>query len=138
MSLRRLLPFLAGLLSALPLACLLTLVLNWPTRQPVFESIQPDTVSYQSFDPYKLVVIEGPMIWTTIPWSRHYQLFIGRATDAEETYGYRTSISFHPTSSDLATHIQQSRVEWDTNGVTFVEASGQRVSIPKELFIGGR
>ncbi len=138
MTLRRLLPFLAGLLFALPLACLFTVLLNWPTHHAVFESVQPDTVSYQSFDPYKLVVIEGPMAWTTIPWSRQYHVFVGKAGDDNQAYGHRTSISFHPINADLATHIQQSRVEWDTDGVTFVQASGHRTFIPKRMFIGGR
>src|SRR5262249_16696357 len=39
---------------------------------------------------------------------------------------------------DPQEHLKNSKVEWSETGVTFKEASGHILFIPKEMFIGGR
>ena len=138
---QRLTSLLLGVLKALPVAGLLSLLLNGCLSGgplAVFEAPQPATVNYRSFDPYKLVVLEGPVKWTDLAFPHRYELFVGKAADTGAAYGHRVDFSFHPGNEAIEAHIQHSRVVWDTAGVTFHEASGHRLFIPRRMFVGGR
>lgn len=107
-------------------------------QNAVYSSAQPASVSYHSYDPYLLTVKENGLNWNTLPISRRYQLFIGRASDVSHTYGYRLDYSFHSQSTAEHTAISRLHVAWNATGVTLIEESGQRVFIPQVLFTGGR
>jgi hypothetical protein len=71
-------------------------------------------------------------------WERHYYIYVGRGR-GEPAYGHYLEFSFHPSGADdLETHVKKSNIEWSESGVTFKEASGHILFIPKEMFIGGR
>ncbi|WP_407572517.1 hypothetical protein [Deinococcus altitudinis] len=127
--------FLAGVLVA---ALLLTVVLPRFFQQAVYRSTQPSSVAYHSYDPYSLTINERGINWTTLPPSKRYQLFVGRALDFDHTYGYRLDYSFHSQSTTTQTAIGQVHAVWSASGVTLIEESGQRVFIPQDLFTGGR
>ncbi|MGY2894863.1 hypothetical protein [Deinococcus sp. UYEF24] len=126
---------LAGLLIG---ALLIAVVLPRFFRQAVYRFVQPSSVAYHSYDPYQLTINESGIDWTTLPFSRRYQVFIGRAADTDQTYGYRLDYSFHPRSAEGQPATSQVRAAWSTSGVTLIEESGQRVFIPQALFTGGR
>lgn len=107
-------------------------------QQTVYRSIQPSSVLYHSYDPYLMTVRETGINWNTLPPSRRYQLFIGRAPDPDQAYGYRLDYSFHPQSTAGEIAPGQLRAEWHSAGMTLIEESGQRVFIPQSLLTGGR
>jgi hypothetical protein len=112
--------------------------LNSRTDRIIQQWHQPKEIEYKSFDPYTLSVVEGALDWSrllSLP-HRHY-LFIGRGTDAP-SYGHYLDYTFHPSIDDLDAHVRQSQVEWTPEGLTFVEASGHRLFVPKAMFVGGR
>jgi hypothetical protein len=60
---------------------------------------------------------------------------------AAPTYGHSVKYSFHPSSelfNDEEAHIKLSKVEWTEECVTFLEASGHKLFIPRVMFVGGR
>jgi len=122
---------------SLPLSFGLAWWMNYPSNRVVAKWTQPETIDYKSFGPYELYVMEGGLNWTLFGTERRYYLFIGRA-EGEPSHGHAIDYSFHPGGTDLAAHIQASKVEWSDDGVTFVEASGHRLFVPKKMFIGGR
>lgn len=69
-------------------------------------------------------------------WERHYYIWIGRES-GQPSYGHEVEFSFHP-SEEFETYIKKSNIEWSDAGVTFKEASGHILFIPKEMFTGGR
>ncbi len=124
---------------AVPLTCLSTCLLNWPSDRVIQQWAQPPTIDYQSFDPYTLSVIKGRRKWNVLSLESHYcyYIFIGSSTEAPE-YGHYHDYSFSPGPEDIETHIKASKVEWNDDGLTFIEASGHRLYVPKKMFIGGR
>ena len=70
-------------------------------------------------------------------WHRHYEIYVGRDS-GKPSYGHFIEFSFTNGLDDTDTHIKKSVVEWSDAGVTFKEASGHTLFIPKEIFIGGR
>jgi hypothetical protein len=118
----------------------LTAVANWPSNRVVWQTCQPGDINYESFDPYCLSVIEGSLDWQSSLFSppRRYRLFVGRGTEAPG-YGYEVEYSFPlAPRDDPDGYIRESKVQWTKEGVTFEEPSGQRLFIPKRLFIAGR
>jgi len=96
-------------------------------------------INYKSFDPYFLSVIERDINWTYFPLNseRHYEIYVGRENVAP-AYGHFIEFSFHPGYDGIDSHLKNSTVEWTDAGVTFKEASGHVLFIPKDMFIGGR
>lgn len=94
-------------------------------------------MDYKSFGPYCLSVVEGRRLWTTFGWPREHYLFIGRGAEAPG-YGQFVPFQFFPGGDDVGEHIARSTVEWTDNGVTFISASGHRLYVPREGFVGGR
>ncbi len=124
---------------SLLLALVFTFLLHLRSNRIICEWKQADSVNYRSFDPYFLSVVEGDVNWSSFPltWERHYEIYVGRET-GKPSYGHFIEFSFHPGFDDIDAHIKKSTVEWSDKGVTFNEASGHTLFIPKDMFIGGR
>jgi hypothetical protein len=126
-------------LTSLALALVLNFALHRTTNRVIAEWKQDASVQYKSNDPYYLSVVEGNVDWSffLLGWERHYFIFVGRESGSP-AYGHYIEFSFHPGYEDLESHIKRSAVEWSEGGVTFNEASGHVLFIPKQMFIGGR
>ncbi len=142
--LKRLMPklrWLRGLIVSglfwVPIAFLIAWVINRPSDRIVQQWRQPKDIDYRSFDPYTLSVIEGAVDWYKLPFARRHYLFVGRGSDAPD-YGHYLDYRFTRGYGDTDAHIAKSTVEWKPDGITFVEASGHRLFIPKAMFVGGR
>jgi len=99
---------------------------------------QSADISYGSFDPYFLNVVEDNIDLGHIPFTapRNYFLYAGKESD-KVTYGHAKNYSFEYTSS-IDKYLNECEVEWTSKGVTFKEPSGHSFFIPKKVFIGGR
>lgn len=118
-------------------ACLDQWFMNSRSDRVIKQWHQPGEVDYQSYDPYSLSVIEGAREWNFFSFSRRHYLFIGRGTNAP-SYGHYLDYTFHPGSEEIDAHIGRSSVEWTQEGLTFVEETGHRLFVPKDMYIGGR
>jgi hypothetical protein len=123
------------------LALVFTHFLHRPSNKIIAQWKQSESVNYKSFDPYFLSIIERDVNWTYFPlnWERHYEIYVGGESGIPG-YGHFIEFSFHPgfDDVDVATHLKKSIVDWSDAGVTFKEASGHILFIPKDMFIGGR
>jgi len=121
------------------LAFVLTYLLHLRSNRIIYQWKQAESVNYKSFDPYFLSVVERDVNWTSFPlnWERHYEIYVGRET-GKPSYGHFIEFSFHPGLDDIDSHVKKSIVEWSDTGVTFKEASGHVLFIPKDMFVGGR
>ena len=123
-------------------ALILAVLLNRPSLKVVAQWQQPKDIIYHSFDPYYLSVVEDNLDWSHVPFvlPRNYFIYVG--TDSgKPIHGHVIKYSFHPSMDDLydePAHIKKSTVDWSADGVTFNEASGHKLFIPKQMFIGGR
>ena len=124
-------------ISALIGGFIVTVSAFWSSSRVVAQWGQPSSVNYASFDPYFLSVVDVGTDYSTFPWGRNHEIFIGRGTSAPD-YGHYVRFSFHRTSDDLDAYIRQSTVTWTSTGVTLTEASGDQIFVPKAAFVGGR
>lgn len=97
-------------------------------------------IKYDSFGPYYLSVVEEGMDVSRFPFStkRRYYIYVGKDS-GKPVYGHVIDYSFHPDTSDIyniAQHIKKSDVVWSEEGVSFNEASGHKVFIPKSMIRG--
>ena len=115
----------------------MAIFLNLRSNRVVHRWYQPSNVNYKSFDPYVLAVVEGARDWATLGWPRRYYIFVGRSNGVPG-YGHYLDYTFHPGYENAEEHIRNSLVEWNKDGVTFIEATGHKLFIPKKMFIGGR
>jgi hypothetical protein len=124
---------------AVLLSLVLTYLLHRPSNRIIAQWKEPESVNYKSFDPYFLSVVERDIDWSSFPLSRkrRYLIYVGRGS-GRPTYGHMIDFSFHPGFDDFDAHVKKSMVEWSDAGVTFKEASGHILFIPKDMFIGGR
>jgi hypothetical protein len=121
------------------LALIFIYLLHRPSNRIVSQWQQPSSISYHSFDPYYLTIVESDIDWQQFPfnWQHRHYIYVGHDSRLPR-YGHYLEFSFHPGYEDLETHLKKSDVEWSADGVTFKEASGHRLFIPKAMFIGGR
>ena len=119
------------------LSFVVTIVMNAPSHRVIKQWHQPKEVDYKSHDPYTVSVIEGAIDWNNLSFPRRHYLFIGRGADAP-SYGVYLDHTFQAGFEEVDVYIGQSTVEWTPEGLTFVEASGLRLFLPKARFIGGR
>jgi hypothetical protein len=99
---------------------------------------QPVDVSYGSFDPYALLLVEGARKWHVIGGDSHsYELRIVRRRDGADGYGHTVTVDRHGERSpeDWARACE---VTWLGEGVTFAQPTGHRSFIPRSAFTGGR
>jgi hypothetical protein len=134
---RWLLALLLVAIFAVVVSCVATWFLNSRSDRVIKQWHQPKEVEYKSFDPYTLSVIEGAIDWNNLSFPRRHYLFIGRGTESP-SYGHYLDYTFHAGFEEVDAYIGQSTVEWTSDGLTFVEASGHRLFVPKSMFIGGR
>lgn len=134
---RRVLVTLVAAMFGLLVAVVATSYLTTPSNRVIKQWHQPKDVDYQSYDPYTLSVVEGEIEWYLFGFKRRHYLFIGRGSEAP-AYGHYLDYTFHPGSGDIDAHIGRSTVQWAPEGLTFVEATGHRLFVPKVMFIGGR
>jgi len=99
-------------------------------NQVLFESHQPSEIHYGSFDPYILKVVEGSINWRTLGWPRSVIIKITRSQS--NSYGHFIETNILIEKGDNIS------VNWMNNAIEIVFPLGQRLVIPKELFIGGR
>lgn len=113
--------------------------LTRPSLKVLHTWTQPDSISYDSFDPYHFSVVEGDLEWRGFPFSVSRRHFIYVGIEAgRPTYGHMIDFSFHQETMPLEEHLDRSSVLWTEEGVTFYEASGHELFIPREMFVGGR
>lgn len=114
------------------------LYLIHPTNKVIATWQQPDGSKYDEFPPYCLTVVEGGYDVSRLPPQRLYCIYVG--TDSgKPTHGHLIDFSFHPdgeATQDIENFIKRSSVVWGSDGVTFEDASGYRVFIPKKVFAG--
>ncbi len=119
----------------------LAVLVAWsrPTNVVQWQWCQPDDISYDSYDPYCLSVVEGDINWTFMPLTvmRHYYVFVGRGTQVP-SYGHYADYTPTFGAAEARDYLSRASVEWTTEGVTFVEDAGHRLFIPAEMFTAGR
>ena len=100
---------------------------------------QPDSVKYNSFDPYYLSVVESDTDWRGFPLhvEQRYMIYVGK-DEGKPTYGHILDFTFYGPTWDKEELIKKSNVEWTIDGVTLITESGHKVFIPKAMFTGGR
>jgi hypothetical protein len=88
---------LLAIIFSLLLALVFTHFLHRPSNKIIAQWKQSDSITYKSFDPYYLSVIERDINWTSFPlnWERHYEIFVGRESGTP-SYGHGIEFSFHP------------------------------------------
>jgi hypothetical protein len=111
-----------------------------PSLRVVREWRQPaGAPAYDDFGPYQFAVVEGDLDWRGFPLDVRLRYFIYMGLDFEQTgYGHMIDYGFHPGTAALDDHLARSSVEWTEAGVTFYEASGHVLFIPRQMFVGGR
>jgi len=136
---KRIWTLLLSIIFSLLLALVFTHFLHRPSNKIIAQWKQSDLMNYKSFDPYFLTVLERDVNWTSFPlnWERHYEIYVG-SDNGIPGYGHFIEFSFHPGYEGLDSHMKKSTVDWSDAGVTFKEASGHVLFIPKGMFIGGR
>ncbi len=112
------------------------------TGELLLQSCQPETVTYDDQGPYCLSVVEadvGRFSPLELALPRHTELFVGRGPTAP-AYGLRVEYTppFRSLGEDREAYLEQVRVDWQPEGVTFREPSGQALFIPADQFTGGR
>jgi hypothetical protein len=112
------------------------------TGEVLMQSCQPGTVTYDDGGPYCLSVVEADVgrvspLALTLP--RHTELFVGRGP-AAPAYGLWVEYTppFRTAGEDRQAYLEQVRVDWQPEGVTFREPSGRALFIPADQFTGGR
>ena len=130
---------LAYLLAVVVGAGVLTVSIHSASHKVIAKWPQPKVLDADTFGPHCLCVLEEDLDWSHFPYTveRNYLIYVGRDTETP-THGYLIKYSFHPDDSDETAHIKNSQVEWANDGVTFCEASGQRLFIPLQIYKGGR
>ena len=114
--------------------------LHRPSHRVVAQWRQTKGVHYDDFDEYRLSVVESDTDWSGFPihWEQNYFIYVGQ-DKGTPTHGHMIKYSFHPDDyNDIPKYIQRTFVSWASDGVTFHEASGHVLFIPKKMFIGGR
>jgi hypothetical protein len=115
-------------------------LIEWarPTDRVLWQECQPEDVSYESFDPYCIAIVEGDVNWQFITFTvmRHFYVFVGRGQ--EISYGHYISYTPQFGATDKAEYLSGVTVEWTSDGVTLLEPGGHRLFIPADQFTGGR
>ncbi len=124
------------ILASFLLAVILCVLLTRPSDRVIWQSCQPESVKYDSFNGYCLYVGESSLDWSRFPYilRRRYYLVIGHTP----SYGHYKEYSFTSVLEDIETYIKKSELDWSELGLTFKEKSGHRLFFPKEWFLGGR
>ena len=136
---RYLLSAITVLCSSMILTFILLLYMHSKSMAVVHQWKQPSSLSYGSFDPYYLSVVEYGTNWDGFPLHTEpkYIIYVGRDSGSP-SYGHMINYSFHPHPDDMVTFLKKAESVWTADGVELQLPSGHRVFIPKKMFIGGR
>jgi hypothetical protein len=96
----------------------------------LYKSKQPDSINYNSHDPYTLTIKNGPTNWNTSGWPKTKLLSIHKSID--DSYGHEIPLS------PLVFDYYEIQTEWTDLGVDITFSTGHTMHIPKDSFIGGR
>lgn len=134
---------LINIVSVMLLSCTIVVILLYALHRPsnliLAQWQQPSSIQYDAYDPYYFSIVEADFDWKYFPFNltRHHYIYVGREYGTP-SYGHYLEFSFHPSLDSLKNHLKKSTVAWTADGVTFNEASGHRLFIPKPMFTGGR
>ncbi len=117
-------------------AVVFALVLTRPANTARARWDQPNTVSYQSNDPYVLCVKENSSWWNEFNRCRHCRVEVTSHHNVD-IYGHATEYEFHNYQNE-PDYFTRCTVIWEPEGVTIAEPTGHKLFIPKKAFIGGR
>jgi hypothetical protein len=117
-------------------AVVFALVLRWPTDITRARWEQPNTVKYESHDPYVLYVKDISPWWQVSERDR-YRVGVVAAVQGDFLYGHWTEYGFH-NYWDEPDYFTRCTVTWTAEGVTVTEPTGHHLFIPKNAFVGGR
>jgi hypothetical protein len=108
-----------------------------PSLRLVWQECQPPAVEYDGGE-YCVSVLEGSLDWRGFPLSvgRTYNIAVTQGTQTD--HGHLLDYRFTNVLENVETYIQRSSTEWTPEGVTFIEADGHRLFVPREVFVGGR
>ena len=99
---------------------------------------QPNTVNYQSRDPYVLYLKENSSWWNVFNRHRHCRVGVVSHVQSEPLlYGHWTEYEFHNYGNE-PDYFTRCTVSWEPEGVTITEPTRHKLFIPKKAFIGGR
>lgn len=119
------------------------IIIMQPSNRVIETWKQPENIIYKDPWIYSISVVEGELSLSNFPFTVARKYFIFAGLDSKKpTYGHVVDYSFHPLSFDsmdnIEAYIKSCNVEWTEQGATFIEKSGHRIFIPKEMFIGTR
>lgn len=101
------------------------------SKKELLRSCQPETINYNSYDPYCLMVYK-----LYRPLNQEYLVLI--AKKVEPNYGFMAAFP-NPTVINEEREVSSSIVSWSQDGVTIeTDIQGLRLFIPQKNFIGGR
>jgi hypothetical protein len=108
-----------------------------PSLRLIWQECQPQTVQYDGGE-YCVSVLEGALDWRGFPLSvgRTYNIAVTLGTQIDS--GHLLDYRFTNELENVEVYIQRSTTEWTPEGVTFVEADGHRLFMPRAVFVGGR
>ena len=100
---------------------------SW-SRTEIYKSCQPESVDYQSWDPYCLWVYTEQETLGTKPL-----VVIAKKADPDGVFHglYYPYVLNEQSVSEI-------NVTWNESGVEIINSSGFTIKIPKKSFIGGR
>ena len=120
------------------LTSLLFVWLQKPSLKVVKSWKQAETVNYNSFDPYFINIVEDNIYLGNLPFKAPQNYFIYVGTGSEEvTYGHIKRYSFEY-NQNISRYLDECRVHWTMEGVTFKEPGGHTLFIPRDSFTDGR
>ncbi|MGM0623974.1 MAG: hypothetical protein ACQESH_08170 [Campylobacterota bacterium] len=120
---------------------LTSLVFIWlqrPSLKIIKSWKQPESINYNSFDPYFVNIVKDNIDLGHLPFTipQNYFIYVGKES-TEVTYGHIKNYSFEY-NQNIIEYLDLCTVQWSPEGVSFKEPSGHTLFIPKKSFIGGR
>jgi hypothetical protein len=112
-----------------------TLLVVRPTYRVVAAWKENGGYKYNGCSSYTLTVLEGGLDISHVPYNvdRLYYICVS-ANEGKPVYGHLVNFSFYADDpNDVDAYIKKSSVVWSEDGVTFQDASGQKLFIPGNL-----
>jgi len=117
---------------------LLFIWIQKPSLKVVKSWKQAEIVNYNSFGPYFINIVEDNIYLGNLPFtvSRNYFIYVGTESSVV-THGHIKRYSFEY-NQNISRYLDECRVHWTMEGVTFKEPGGHTLFIPRDSFTGGR
>jgi len=121
------------------LSLVFAVLLQWPASNRIRARWeQPNTVDYQSNQPYILYVEDNSSWWNEANRCRHCRVGVVSHVHTEDMlYGHWTEYEFHNYHNE-PDYFTRCTITWEVEGVTITEPTDHKLFIPKKAFIGGR